>query len=89
MTEVPPTADEPSIEALQGLLREARWYVYHADVPHESAYDDQQALLQKIDEAAPELTPPKPHEICGKKVSHNTICLNDKGHEGECDDIPY
>jgi len=78
-----------TIDTLQGLLREARWYVFHADCPHESAYDDQQAMLKKIDEAAPEPPSPARPEVCGRELAPGMRCASDKGHEGECDDIPF
>src|SRR5258708_18071011 len=62
------------IDSLQALLREARWYVFHADCPHESAYDDQQAMLKKIDEAAPAPPPPARPEICDKELAPGIRC---------------
>jgi hypothetical protein len=73
------------IESLQGLLREARHYVFEAEVPYQHLHEDQQDLLERIDAAAPPPTPPAPREGCDK----NPYCANDKGHEGDCDDIPF
>lgn len=76
-----------AIEALQGLLRKVRWYVFHAECPQESDYDDQQAMLAKIDEAAPPPAPPTPvsKEPCDKEEG----CIYHKGHGGGCDDMPF
>lgn len=84
-----PSTEPVTIESLQGLLREARWYVFHADCPHQTAYDDQQAMLEKIDAAAPAPPPPAPFEVCGKELAPGIRCASDKGHQGECDDIPF
>lgn len=73
-----------TVESLQELLREARNYVlgfYPADHEQELARED---MLQRIDLAAP---PPPPPEfvVCDK----DPLCCNAKGHEGECDDLPF
>ena len=83
------SAEPVTIESLQSLLREARYYVYHAEVPYEHLYDDQQNLLARIDAAAPPPLPPTPKELCGKDGPHGAPCLSDKGHEGDCDDLPF
>ena len=84
-------ADE--IESLRALLREARQYVFDAEVPYEHLYDDQQNLLERIDVAAPRPTPVAPPEVCGKEMYPGSIpgstCINIKGHEGDCDDLPF
>lgn len=88
-TEIPTEDLLAEVENLRSLLREARQYVYDAEVPYEHLYDDQQALLKKIDEAAPEPVPTSPPELCGKEGPHGAPCLSDKGHEGDCDDLPF
>lgn len=87
MTTSPLSSEQPTVEQLQALLREARWYVFHAEVPHEGAYDDQQEMLKKIDELAPPLPEPKFFSPgpCEKEAS----CVMGKGHEGACCDIPF
>lgn len=82
-----PTEDQPSVEQLQSLLREVRWYVFNAEVPHEGAYDDQQETLKKIDELAPPLPEPRRFESgpCEKQSS----CVMGKNHDGDCCDIPF
>jgi len=81
-------SDQPvTIESLQELLREARWYVFHAEVPHQGAYDDQQAMLKKIDDAAP--PPPPPHPYVFERCEKDADCNLGKGHTGDCDDIPF
>jgi hypothetical protein len=78
-----------TVESLQELLREARQYVFNAEAPYQHLYDDQQNLLERIDVAAPAPAPPAQPEVCGKPVTCESWCINDKGHEGECDDIPF
>ena len=73
------------IESLRALLRVARQYVFDAEVPYEHLYDDQQSLLARIDAAAPPPAPPAPREICDKEPN----CILDKGHTGDCDDMPF
>lgn len=79
------SAEPVTVECLQSLLREARHYVYDADVPYPHLYDDQQSLLERIDAAAPPPRPPAPKELCDK----DPHCIYDKGHEGDCDDMPF
>jgi hypothetical protein len=76
-------ADE--IESLRALLRAARQYVFDAEVPYEHLYDDQQNLLERIDAAAPPPAPAAPRELCDKESN----CILDKGHNGDCDDMPF
>lgn len=76
-------ADE--IDSLRALLREARRYVFDAEVPYEHLYDDQQNLLARIDAAAPPPAPAAPRELCDKEPN----CILDKGHNGDCDDMPF
>lgn len=80
--------EQPSVQELQALLREARSYVYYNECTNDAEYDAQQSLLERIDHAAPEPKPP-PKETCGKAGPHGDPCLSDKGHEGECDDLPF
>lgn len=72
--------DEPlTVESLQALLRETRYYVFHAEVPHQSAYDDQQEMLKKIDAAAP---PPPTHPYVFHQCEKDAECNLGKGHTG-------
>jgi hypothetical protein len=77
-----------SIERMQELLRISRLYVLGSYPESQEEAEAREELIQEIDRVAPPIPMPK-YEPCGKEFARGQICVSQKGHEGECDDLPF
>lgn len=80
--------EPPTLESLQALLRAARYYVWLHQPTSSEDEETKEGLLERIDAAAPPPSYPE-FEACNKEFAPGQFCVSRKGHDGDCDDLPF